>query len=70
MMDCAALLNRLFNKDVEARRRGLRLRTFAVVTLKEDCGLLQWVPATTCLRNEINRAYISLGELQVLLQEL
>lgn len=61
MMEFGLLINRLFAKDAEARRRALRLRTFAVVTLKEDCGLLQWVPDTTAFRNEVTRAYASSG---------
>lgn len=61
MMECASLVNRMLVKDGEGRRRDLRLRTFAVMILKEDCGLLQWVPNTTGLRNEVARAYAHCG---------
>ena len=61
MMEVAGLVNRLLGKDAGGRRRDLRLRTFAVVILKEDCGLLQWVANTTGLRNEVTRAYAHVG---------
>jgi serine/threonine-protein kinase ATR len=61
MMECASLINRLLTKDSEGRRRNLHLRTFTVIILKEDCGLLQWVPNTTGLRNEVTKAYTSCG---------
>lgn len=36
------------------RRLGeLRLRTFSVVCLSEDCGIIEWVPHTNSLRNLI-----------------
>lgn len=41
LMDFANLANRLFAADSSGRRRGLRLRTYAVNVLSEDCGILQ-----------------------------
>jgi serine/threonine-protein kinase ATR len=36
------------------RRLGdLRLRTFSVICLSEDCGVIEWVPHTNSLRNVI-----------------
>ena len=61
MMECASLINRLLSKNSEGRRRNLSLRTFAVITLKEDCGFLQWVPNTSGIRNCIHRAYTSVN---------
>ena len=38
---------RLMEDDPESRKRKLRLRTYAVVCLNEECGILEWVPNTT-----------------------
>jgi len=46
-----SVINRLFKKDKEARQRQLRLRTFAVLPLREDCGLIEWVPDTVAVRH-------------------
>ena len=43
LMDCIGLLNRLFRKDVKARMRKLHIRTYAVVSTNETCGLIEWV---------------------------
>jgi len=50
MMEFNGILNRLLQRDAEGRRRKLRLRTYAVVCLNEECGLMEWVPNTACLR--------------------
>ncbi|WIA34494.1 hypothetical protein OEZ86_012821 [Tetradesmus obliquus] len=43
LMDFAGTLNALLARQPQARRRGLCLRTYAVLPLTDDCGLLQWV---------------------------
>ena len=43
LMDICNVVNRLFTKDPEARRRGLRLRTFAVSPLTENTAIIEWV---------------------------
>lgn len=43
LMDFAGTLNALFARQPQARRRGLSLRTYAVLPLTNDCGILQWV---------------------------
>jgi len=62
MMEAASLVNRVLVKDSHGRRRDLHLRTYAVTILKEDCGMLQWVPNTTAMRHEINKAYEANGQ--------
>lgn len=42
-MEFHSLINKLLQKDPETRRRQLRIRTYAVVPLNEECGLLEWV---------------------------
>ncbi len=61
MMEVAALLNRLLGGDGEGRRRKLRLRTYNVVCLNEESGLMQWVNNTSGLRGEVTRCYSHLG---------
>ena len=43
LMEFNSIVNKLLLKDPEARRRQLRIRTYAVVPLNEECGLLEWV---------------------------
>ena len=45
------MINRLLAKDVDARRRNLYIRTFSVIPLNENNGLIQWVNDTTVLRD-------------------
>ena len=57
MMHINTVINRLFRKHPDARQRKLRLRTYAVLTLTEDCGLIEWVPQTTGFRHLVNRLH-------------
>ncbi|PNW78179.1 hypothetical protein CHLRE_10g467200v5 [Chlamydomonas reinhardtii] len=59
LMDFAGLLNALFASDAASRRRGLRIRTYAVVALTEDCGILQWVDGLTPFKGALEDLYIS-----------
>lgn len=52
---------RLLLQAPEARRRQLRIRTFAVVCLNEDCGLLEWLPHTSGMRSEIVDSFLADG---------
>jgi len=61
LMDVAAVLNRLFLAEGASRRRGLKLRRFAVIPLTEDCGLIQWVNNTKGLRYCVQEAYTAEG---------
>ena len=51
MMDLNTMINRLLGKDADARRRNLYIRTFSVIPLNENNGLIQWVNDTTVLRD-------------------
>ena len=44
-------------EDPEGRRRNLKLRTYAVVCLNEECGILEWVNNTSCVRHLISEAH-------------
>ena len=43
MMELNGLINKLFAKDPDCSVRQLRIRTYVVVPLNEECGLLEWV---------------------------
>jgi len=51
-------------RDVAGRNRRLRLRTFAVVCLNEECGLLEWVPDTAPIRTLFADAYSAFPPLE------
>ena len=51
MMEFTGMLNRLLSKDPNSRRRKLHIRTFAVIPLTEDCGMIEWVLHTRGLRH-------------------
>lgn len=40
-MDFVGVANSLFASAVAFRRRSLKLRTYSVIVLAEDCGILQ-----------------------------
>ena len=48
MMEFNTVLNRILQEDPEGRRRNLRIRTYSVTCLDEECGLLEWVENTSC----------------------
>lgn len=61
-MEFNAMINRLLSKFPESRRRKLYIRTFAVIPLTEDCGMIEWVPHTRGLRHILQDIYITLGK--------
>ncbi|XP_057427688.1 serine/threonine-protein kinase ATR isoform X2 [Lotus japonicus] len=62
MMEFTAMINRLLSKYPESRRRKLYIRTFAVIPLTEDCGMIEWVPHTRGLRQILQDIYITCGK--------
>ncbi|CAL5040806.1 unnamed protein product [Urochloa decumbens] len=62
MMEFNAMINRLLSKVPESRRRKLYIRTFAVVPLTEDCGMIEWVPNTRGLRLILQDIYTAHGK--------
>jgi serine/threonine-protein kinase ATR len=55
LMDLACLLNRMFRKEPEARKRDLLIRTYTVVPTNETSGLIEWVDNLKGLRQIINQ---------------
>jgi len=62
MMEFSTLLNRIFSREHDSRRRNLHLRTFAVTPLSEDCGILEWVRNTRGLRHILQDLYAAEGK--------
>ena len=61
MMELSATINRLFSRDRESKRRNLRVRTYAVVCLNEECGLIEWVEDLCSFRQAVKHAYALTG---------
>ena len=62
VQDLNNVINRLLsehgmNSNGNRQRRRLRLRTFSVICLSEDCGILEWVPNTDSFRNLVCQSY-------------
>ena len=55
LMDLACLLNRMFRKEPEARKRDLLVRTYTVVPTNETSGLIEWVGNLKGLRQIITQ---------------
>ncbi|EXB24045.1 Serine/threonine-protein kinase ATR [Morus notabilis] len=62
MMEFTAMINRLLSKYPESRRRKLYIRTFSVIPLTEDCGMVEWVPHTRGLRHILQDIYVTCGK--------
>ncbi|KAI9912292.1 hypothetical protein PsorP6_008991 [Peronosclerospora sorghi] len=57
MMEFNSMINKLLQKDREGRKRKLRLRTYAVVCLNEESGLMEWVKHTKAMRQLIGQIH-------------
>ncbi|KAI9000757.1 hypothetical protein BD414DRAFT_405932 [Trametes punicea] len=57
LMDFNAILNKLLKSNSESRRRQLHIRTYGVVSLNEEAGLIQWVPNTVPVRPVLLKLY-------------
>ncbi|XP_068136880.1 serine/threonine-protein kinase ATR isoform X2 [Hyperolius riggenbachi] len=61
LMEFNSLINKLLRKDAESRRRELHIRTYAVIPLNDECGLIEWVNNTFGLRNILVKLYKEKG---------
>uniref|UniRef100_S4RDY2 Serine/threonine-protein kinase ATR n=1 Tax=Petromyzon marinus TaxID=7757 RepID=S4RDY2_PETMA len=62
LMEFNSLINKdLLRKDAESRRRDLRICTYAVIPLNEECGLVEWVNNTESLRTIVDILYNEKG---------
>uniref|UniRef100_A0A8C4SRD0 Serine/threonine-protein kinase ATR n=1 Tax=Erpetoichthys calabaricus TaxID=27687 RepID=A0A8C4SRD0_ERPCA len=61
LMEFNSLINKSLRKDAESRRRELHIRTYAVLPLNEECGIIEWVNNTSGLRQILNKLYKEKG---------
>ncbi|CDO93240.1 unnamed protein product [Kluyveromyces dobzhanskii CBS 2104] len=59
-MQFANTMSFLLSKDVESRKRSLGITTYGVLSLREDCGLLEIVPNVVTLRSLFSMKYESM----------
>ncbi|KAI3855897.1 hypothetical protein MKW98_007860 [Papaver atlanticum] len=62
MMEFVSVINRLLAKYPESPRRELYIRTFAMIPLTEDCGIIDWVPHTRGLRHILQDIHTAHGK--------
>jgi serine/threonine-protein kinase ATR len=53
-IEFAGLCNKMLENDPESSKRGLRLRTFAIVPLSRNTGLIEWINNTTTLKTVVS----------------
>lgn len=61
LMEFNTMINRFLKRDVEASKRRLYIRTYAVVPLNEECGLIEWVNNLKTFRDILVRLYRERG---------
>ena len=58
-MELFGMINKFLKKDNASRRRKLNIRTYAVLPLNEECGLLEWVPNCEPFRSILKDLYVA-----------
>ncbi|OCT80913.1 hypothetical protein XELAEV_18027725mg [Xenopus laevis] len=61
LMEFNSLINKCLRKDAESRRRELHIRTYAVIPLNDECGIIEWVNNTAGFRNILIKLYKEKG---------
>jgi serine/threonine-protein kinase ATR len=61
LMEFNTVVNKLLRHDPEGRRRQLYIRTYPVILLSEDSGMLGWVKGTRPYRSIVSELYESEG---------
>ncbi|XP_064607735.1 serine/threonine-protein kinase ATR-like [Liolophura sinensis] len=57
LMEFNGIVNKFLRRDPDSRRRQLHIRTYTVVPLNEECGLIEWVNNTSGLRYILIKLY-------------
>ena len=60
LMEFDSMINKLLQSNSDSRRRRLYIRTYAVIILNEECGLIEWVPNTVAFRQILAKHYASM----------
>ncbi|BFZ53960.1 serine/threonine-protein kinase M1 [Savitreella phatthalungensis] len=61
LMDFNSVVQKMIQRDPAARKRQLKIRTYAVVALNEEHGLCEWVRNTRAFRDVMIKAYRNRG---------
>ncbi|XP_011699804.1 PREDICTED: serine/threonine-protein kinase ATR isoform X2 [Wasmannia auropunctata] len=61
LMEFNDIVNKYLQNDPESRQRRLYIRTYSVVPLNEECGLIEWVPNLVGFRPTIMNLYRERG---------
>ncbi|CAH2238336.1 jg17493 [Pararge aegeria aegeria] len=61
LMEFNVVVNRFLQDAPETRRRRLYIRTYSVLPLNEECGLIEWVPNLVGLRPVLMHIYKQKG---------
>lgn len=56
-MDVINIVEKFLRADAECRKRQLKIRSYFVVPLNEDCGILEWVPNVGPIRAILIQTY-------------
>ncbi|GAB0136223.1 hypothetical protein EsDP_00004534 [Epichloe bromicola] len=59
LMEFNGIINRSLKRDAESSRRQLYIRTYAVVPLNEECGIIEWIPGIKTMRDILLSLYAS-----------
>lgn len=57
LMEFDTMINRFLKRDIEASKRRMYIRTYAVIPLNEECGLIEWVNSLKTMRDVILKLY-------------
>ncbi|KAK0175715.1 hypothetical protein PV327_009444 [Microctonus hyperodae] len=61
LMEFNDIVNKYLQKDPESRQRRLYIRTYGVIPLNEECGLIEWIPNLIGYRFAIVNLYKERG---------
>ncbi|XP_031618116.1 serine/threonine-protein kinase ATR [Contarinia nasturtii] len=57
LMEFNSVVKQYLHQNSDARQRRLNIRTYAVMPLNEECGILEWVPDLQAFRNIVSGYY-------------
>lgn len=61
LMEFNSFVNRCLLHDPESRKRDLRIKTYTVIPLNEECGLLEWVSNLIGFRHILHKLFKDYG---------
>lgn len=76
LMEFDTMINRFLKRDIDASKRRLYIRTYAVIPLNEECGVIEWVNSLKTMRDVLLKLYrdrniiIDYGSLRTILDDI